>query len=66
LLVAGIGVRLASGPRFTVRGTADRWLGLPFTLPAERMDEVAALLREAAARTQAGTTPMRPASRWTA
>ncbi|MDP9318654.1 MAG: PLP-dependent aminotransferase family protein, partial [Actinomycetota bacterium] len=61
-----MGVRLTSGPRFTVRGTADRWLRLPFTLPAERMDEVAALLREAAARTQAGTTPIRPASRWTA
>ena len=40
-----IGVRLTAGPRFTVRGTADRWLRLPYTLPAEQMDDVASLLR---------------------
>ncbi len=61
-----IGVRLTAGPRFTVRGTADRWLRLPYTLPAERMADVAALLHEAADRTDADPTTSRIPSRWTA
>jgi DNA-binding transcriptional MocR family regulator len=61
-----MGVRLTAGPRFTVRGTADRWLRLPYTLPAEQMDDVAALLREAADRVDSRTTTSRPTWRWTA
>lgn len=42
-----LGVRVGAGPRFTVDGTADRWLRLPFTLPVDRADEAVRLLREA-------------------
>jgi DNA-binding transcriptional MocR family regulator len=61
-----LGVRLTAGPRFTVRGTADRWVRLPYTLPADQMQTVAALLRKAAERVDAGTPTSRPMSRWTA
>lgn len=60
------GVRLTAGPRFTLRGTADRWLRLPFTLPAEQMAEVARLLRAVHESLSAGTPTSRPPSRWTA
>jgi len=42
------GVRLAAGPRFGVEGTLERYLRLPFVLPAAELDE--AVTRIAAAR----------------
>lgn len=60
-----LGLRLTPGPRFTLHGTADRWLRLPYTLPIEQVDEVAARLRAAAERTAAGKTPSHTPSRWT-
>jgi len=61
-----LGVRVAPGPRFTVDGTADRWLRLPLTVPAERVDELVAVLQEAWQRVAAGTDSRRTAPRWTA
>jgi DNA-binding transcriptional MocR family regulator len=61
-----MGVRLTAGPRFTIRGTADRWLRLPLTLPAEQMDDVVGLLQRAANHAVSRTTPSRLPSRWTA
>ncbi|MGI8578352.1 MAG: PLP-dependent aminotransferase family protein [Nocardioidaceae bacterium] len=61
-----VGLRLTPGPRFTLDGTADRWLRLPFTLPIERIDDVVAMLREAAQRASSARVPTRAASRWTA
>ncbi len=61
-----LGVRLTAGPRFTVRGTADRWLRVPFTLPAEQMPELVGLLRLAAQQSSSRTPTSRPPSRWTA
>jgi len=46
--VAELGVRLAPGPRFGVDGTLERFLRLPFTLPAADLTE--AVHRIAAAR----------------
>jgi len=43
------GVRLAPGPRFGVDGTLERYVRLPFTLPATDLVEVARLLEIAAA-----------------
>jgi DNA-binding transcriptional MocR family regulator len=60
-----VGVRLTPGPRFTLDGTADRWLRLPFTLPVEQVDDVVAKLKEAATRAARGA-PSRTPSRWTA
>jgi DNA-binding transcriptional MocR family regulator len=61
-----VGLRLTAGPRFTVDGTADRWLRLPFTFPAEQADAVAALLREAAGRAATGGGSEQTPARWTA
>jgi len=61
-----LGLRLTPGPRFTVDGTADRWLRLPLTVPPEQADEVAALLHAAWDRTVAGADSRRIPSRWTA
>ncbi len=61
-----LGVRLTPGPRFTVDGTADRFLRLPFTLPAGQVDRVVSVLHEAEQRTAAGRLPVRRPSRWTA
>jgi len=41
--------RLAPGPRFGVDGTLERYVRLPFTLPATDLVEVARLLEIAAA-----------------
>ena len=46
--VGELGVRLAPGPRFGLDGTLERFLRLPFTLPAA--DLVEAVHRIAAAR----------------
>ena len=61
-----LGVRLTPGPRFTIDGTADRFLRLPFTVPPGQVDRLMAVLREADARTAAGLLPVRRPSRWTA
>ncbi|GAA4558965.1 hypothetical protein [Pseudonocardia xishanensis] len=57
-----LGLRISSGPRFTVHGTADRWLRRPFT----RAGLVAGLLEEASLRAAAPPNRDRPVSRWTA
>jgi hypothetical protein len=54
------------GPRFTVDGTADRWLRLPLSVPPEQVEEVVGLLRAADDRTRAGADSRRIPSRWTA
>ena len=61
-----LGLRLTPGPRFTVDGTADRWLRLPLSVPPEQADEVAAVLQAAWERTVAGADSRRTPSRWTA
>jgi len=44
------GVRLAAGPRFGVEGTLERYLRLPFVLPAAELDEAVARIAAARAR----------------
>lgn len=61
-----LGLRVTPGPRFTVDGTADRWLRLPLSVPPEQADEVAAVLQAAWARTASGADSRRTPSRWTA
>ncbi len=64
-----LGLRVVPGPRFTVDGTADRFLRLPFTMPPESMAQVGSLLAEASSRLQAGRTPAvrgRSPASWTA
>ena len=61
-----LGLRVTPGPRFTVDGTADRWLRLPLSVPPETVGELVAVLREAWARTAAGAVSGRTAPRWTA
>ncbi|MFD9697571.1 PLP-dependent aminotransferase family protein [Lentzea sp. NPDC059081] len=60
-----LGLRITAGPRFAVDGTADRWLRVPFTLPAGRADVVADLLRQAWERSFSWTGRDSRASRWT-
>lgn len=61
-----LGLRLSPGPRFTIDGTADRWLRVPLTVPPEDADGCVALLVEAHARAAASTPTMRTPARWTA
>jgi DNA-binding transcriptional MocR family regulator len=61
-----LGLRLTPGPRFTVDGTADRWLRLPLSVPPEQVDEVVAVLSAAWERTVAGAVSGRTPARWTA
>ena len=61
-----LGVRITPGPRFTVDGTADRWLRLPFTVPVHQADFVAGLLAEASLRSAARPGRDLHVSRWTA
>ncbi|QXG75430.1 PLP-dependent aminotransferase family protein [Modestobacter sp. L9-4] len=61
-----LGLRITPGPRFTVDGTADRWLRLPLSVPPETVGEVVGVLREAWSRTAAGAVSGRTAPRWTA
>jgi DNA-binding transcriptional MocR family regulator len=61
-----LGLRLTPGPRFTVDGTADRWLRLPLSLPPDRADALVALLSAAEERTVEGGDSRRTPSRWTA
>ena len=61
-----LGLRVTPGPRFTVDGTADRWLRLPLSVPPEQCGELVAVLQEAWGRTTAGAVSRRTPSRWTA
>ena len=61
-----LGLRVTPGPRFTVDGTADRWLRLPLSVPPDQAAEVVAVLRAAQERTAAGADTRRTPSRWTA
>jgi len=61
-----LGLRLTPGPRFTLDGTADRWLRLPFTLPFQRLGQAAGLLAQAAQRAATYPPSIRRPSRWTA
>lgn len=54
------GVRVTPGPRFTLTGTHDRWVRLPFTQPPDRLVEAVRLL--AAAATAAPALPRRAAA----
>jgi DNA-binding transcriptional MocR family regulator len=49
------GVRVAAGPRFGVDGTLERFLRLPFTLPAADLDEAVRRLVDARADVSRGT-----------
>jgi len=61
-----LGVRLSPGPRFTVDGTGDRWLRVPFTTPADGVTALVDVLREARARAVSATPTDRTPARWTA
>jgi DNA-binding transcriptional MocR family regulator len=61
-----LGLRVTPGPRFTVDGTADRWLRLPLSVPPDQADEVAVLLAAAQERAVAGADTRRIPARWTA
>ena len=61
-----LGLRLTPGPRFTVDGTADRWLRLPFTQPVDQATSLVQLLREAADRLGSRPDSRRTVARWTA
>jgi DNA-binding transcriptional MocR family regulator len=53
------GVRLAAGPRFGVDGAFERFLRLPYTLPADTLTEVVGRLAQAYARLQPGSASAR-------
>jgi len=61
-----LGLRLTPGPRFTVDGTADGLLRLPFTLPVAQVPQLVELLKEAGARAGTRAVASRLPSRWTA
>lgn len=61
-----LGVRLTPGPRFTLDGTADRWVRLPLTVAPERADAVVALLAAAWSRVEARAPARRAPAGWTA
>ncbi|MBA2695326.1 MAG: PLP-dependent aminotransferase family protein [Actinobacteria bacterium] len=61
-----VGLRVTPGPRFTVDGTADRYLRLPIANPPESAPGIVTLLAEAAARAASGAVPGRRPLRWTA
>ncbi|WP_051792594.1 PLP-dependent aminotransferase family protein [Amycolatopsis jejuensis] len=61
-----LGLRIIPGPRFTVDGTADRWLRLPFTLTTGQAGIVAGLLEQAWERSALPTTRALRVPRWTA
>ncbi|HUQ54677.1 PLP-dependent aminotransferase family protein [Lentzea sp.] len=61
-----LGLRITAGPRFAVDGTADRWLRVPFTLPAGQAGTVADLLRQAWERSASPVTRAQRVPGWTA
>jgi DNA-binding transcriptional MocR family regulator len=60
------GVRIAPGTRFSMSGTHDRWLRLPYTHPVPVLLDAVARLRRAAARVDSGRTVRPRPARWTA
>lgn len=62
------GLRITPGPRFTLRGSHDRWLRLPLVLPPEQVDDVVRRLALAAAGLEPARSRRRPAAEaaWTA
>lgn len=61
-----LGLRLTPGPRFTLDGTADRWLRLPFTSAPGQQDAVVTTLAVAWQRCADRTDiPVHPIPRWT-
>jgi DNA-binding transcriptional MocR family regulator len=52
-----VGVRLAPGPRFGLDGTLERFLRLPFTLPAEELTEAVRRLASVRHDLDRATTP---------
>lgn len=63
---ADLGLRITPGPRFTLDGSADRCLRLPFTLPVGQIPQVVAVLAQARSRAGSGRQPHRIASHWSA
>jgi DNA-binding transcriptional MocR family regulator len=61
-----LGLRLTPGPRFTVDGTADRWVRLPLSVPPDAVGGLVVVLEQAWARTVTGAVSGRTAPRWTA
>ena len=62
------GLRVTPGPRFTLRGSHDRWLRLPFVLPPEQLHDVVRRLADAAVDLQPAAPRRRQtaATAWTA
>ncbi|AEM85870.1 PLP-dependent aminotransferase family protein [Streptomyces violaceusniger] len=60
-LALDLGVRIVAGPRFTITGTHDRQLRLPFVLPPATLAEAVRRLAEAAARAGRAKQPSRQA-----
>ncbi len=60
------GVRIAPGTRFSMSGTHDRWLRLPYTHPVPVLLDAVARLRRAVTRVDSGPTKQAPPTRWTA
>ena len=48
------GVRVSPGTRFTYRGTHDRFVRIPYTLPSEQLEDVVRRLARAADAAYAG------------
>lgn len=61
-----LGLRISAGPRFTVDGTADRYVRLPFTMPVDQVAKIVSLLGEAWGRRRSGAVATRTPGRWTA
>ncbi len=61
-----LGLRLTPGPRFTVDGTADRWLRLPFILPPDEVEKMVTILTRATIQAASGPQALRSLSKWTA
>lgn len=59
---ASHGVQVAPGSRFGVHGGLERWLRLPYSLPADRLFEAVRRLGTAAASVTAGPVTVAPAA----
>lgn len=51
------GVRLAPGARFSVNGSLERWIRIPYTLPGDRLEEAIRRLAGAVEGTRSGQAP---------
>ncbi len=60
------GIRVAPGTRFSLTGTHDRWLRLPYTQPVPVLLDAVQRLRRAAGRVDARAEVRGAAARWTA